>query len=244
MNILIIFWILVTCSFSLIPWTVSGVRDFFATIPKDREKWVPRKNKKNFYLALIQDQILPLIFVITGCLLLGIDSSVGILPKFGFFKYTLAALSGLMSLLFSTLMMILLQKILVIFCSRIIENDLLKYEYNVTVRLSGMSKLEKILKSVFNGFGEEALMRILIIGVLALYTNISPYVLGVVSLLLNGIHHSYQGRVFGTLGAIVAHSPYVIMYLVIDDFFFIGIAHVVNDLVALLLLPYILRPKN
>lgn len=217
-------------------WTRLGIKDFLGTSSVNK--------KSNFHKKLIVNQVLPFFWVLPGIVVFGLADQVGLTPSLTLPWYLFAFISGVIFTAYSTGTAILTQLTLQKYFPKVIEEDLLRYELNVKKGLGKLTRKQSIILSIFNGFSEEIVMRVFIIGVLSVFFNFPIILCAFLSLLLNAIHHSYQGRVLGTLGAAFAHTPYILLYIYIEDFLFIAIAHVANDMTALLLLPKIFQSEK
>lgn len=223
-------------------WTIKGLRDFLEVIPEGLENNRSIK-KSSFTLKLLLNQLLPILVIFPTFIYLGLSSILGLTPSLPFFWYLFAPIIGLLILVISTISMMITQMVLTKFCPILIQKDLIRYQMNVSNGHAKLSQFQSILISSFNGISEELVMRVFLIGFISSQNEINIFTCMIISLSLNAIHHSYQGRVIGTLGAIYSHLPYALLYVFIKDFWLIAIAHIANDLIALLILPKIFNQK-
>jgi len=245
MNIDLVVWLWFCSIFcmQIIPWSISGFTGILQIIPSELSDNNKNKFRNNKFLRdLFQNQISILFTVPIGIVLLDQVENYGLTPSLPTYFYFAAPIVGIFLIWFGIQIYKFNAKILHKFLPKQLEHDTLQYQYNMK-NLFEIKTWEKITLGLFNGFSEEMLMRVFLMGFLINYLNIHPVIALIISLILNGLHHTQQGRILGSTSIVVIQFFYAISYLLLNDYLFIGIMHVSTDISGLLL-PSILKKRN
>ncbi len=219
----------------IIPWTISGIAGLFQQIPEQLPPVDLKKRRfARFFRELMQNQVSILLIVPAGVLLLNGQQDYGLIPSMACYWYPVAFMAGVLLLGVgmgtSTLTTRLMQR----YIPGQLEHDYRQYVFNMQ-EISAKNTMQSILLGLCNGFSEEMIMRVFLMGFLINYLHVSPIWAFILSVSLNGLHHTHQGRIMGVVSVIVIQSLYAGAYLIWNDFLFIGIMHVGTDISGLIL---------
>ncbi len=232
-------WILAVSSMQLIPWTIDGFLNIFQKISEPS----PTSGRKSFLRSLFQNQISILFSVPLGIYLMSGLRQYGLVPSLEIQYYVIAPLAGI----FLVVLSVFVYKYLALALQRIspkqLEHDIKQYSYN-TESLFGQKMWQKLLLGLCNGFSEEMLMRIFVMGLLIHHWHLPPIFAITITLLLNGLHHTNQGRILGSISVMIIQSFYALSYLIFNDFLFIALMHVSNDIAGLFAPAFISLVRN
>jgi len=82
-------------------------------------------------------------------------------------------------------------------------------------------------------------------GLLINYFGVYQIIALLISIFLNGLHHTKQGRLMGSIPVVIIQSIFAVIYLIFNDFLLIGLMHIGADLAGLFLLGFLNRnPKE
>ncbi|MDD3051199.1 MAG: CPBP family intramembrane metalloprotease [Candidatus Cloacimonetes bacterium] len=243
-DLLIPMWMLTVTCMQLIPWSIIGIHGIFQKIPDEYQKDCDVSNTiYKFIIDLFQNQIVILFSVPLGIILLDQVEIYGLIPTLPLYFYILSFLLGL-SLIF---LGGVVSKYVIFFMQRYmkdqLEHDLKQYAYNMRSYIK-YKPWQRILLSFFNGLSEELLMRVFLMGLLINYFGVYPVIALLISIFLNGLHHTKQGRIMGSIPVVIIQSVFGVVYLIFNDFLLIGLMHMGADLAALFLLGLLNRNKG
>jgi membrane protease YdiL (CAAX protease family) len=242
-NLVIWLWIFGVISMQIIPWSISGIEGIFQVIPDnygDNSKYSSSISK--FFSDLFQNQIVILFIVPFGIVLLDQVKTYGLTPSHPVYYYLLSPIFGSLLIYIGIKVSRLTSLIMQKFMIAQLDHDCKQYAYNMR-NIFQKKTWQKILLGLFNGFSEELLLRVFLMGVMIHYFNIIPIYAFITSILINGLHHTKQGRILGVIPIMIIQSFYAAAYLIFNDYLIIGLMHMGTDITGLLL-PNILSKRQ
>lgn len=231
-NLALWLWLIGVSCIQLLPWTIRGIDGIFQKIP-DSDKNINNKISFSKYLCdLFLNQISILFIVPLGLLIFGKTEIFGLIPKLTIYYYFIAFIVGIFIIWIAIKQSKIIMRIMQKYLPKQLEHDLKQYSYNMK-KMIELKLWQRLLLGLFNGFSEELLMRVFLVGSLVHFFNVPPVIALLISVFLNGLQHTHQGRIFGFINISILQSIYAISYLLFNDFLFIGIMHCATDLAGL-----------
>ncbi len=231
-RMIILFWVAASFCMQIIPWSINGIRNVFQKIPDSIEGIKPEASGESFIRKLFQNQISILFIVPIGIMYIDRVEEFGLIPSLPYYSYFLAFVIGIIilvsSIFFYRLVAIIMQRTI----PKQLEHDIRQYQYNIG-KVLGLKTWQKVLLAMCNGFSEELLMRVFVIGFLTFYLQVNPIISVSISLFLNALHHTYQGRIIGAISVVYVQAYYCAAYLIFRDFLLIAVLHVAADFTGL-----------
>jgi membrane protease YdiL (CAAX protease family) len=244
LNQVIYIWCTAVICMQLIPWSISGIEGIFQKIPDDDSE--STKNiiiNSKFISELFQNQIVIFFVVPIGIILLDQVEIYGLVPSLPIYYYLLSPVLGSLLIYFGIKISKLVASIMQKYFINQLEHDCKQYAYNMK-NVFQKKTWQKIALGLFNGFSEELLLRVFLMGFMINYLKINPIYALLTSLFLNGLHHTKQGRILGTSSIVFIQLFYGVAYLIYNDFLLIGLMHMGTDITGLLLPTFLNRKKK
>ncbi len=232
-------WILAVSCMQLIPWTIDGISNIF----QKSSDPAPTSGRKSFFRSLFQNQISILFSVPLGIYLIVGFRQYGILPSLAIHYYLIAPFVGIFLVVLGAFVYKYLALALQRISPRQLDHDIKQYSNN-TGSLFRQKLWQKLLLGFCNGFSEEMLMRVFVMGLMIHHWHLHPILAIAITLILNGIHHTNQGRILGSLSVMIIQAFYAVSYLVFNDFLFIALMHVSNDVAGMFAPAFISWMRN
>lgn len=235
MNSSIWLWFAGTLCMQIVPWTISGIKGLVENIPQQLPEAAPRRQDVARYLRdLFQNQVAILCIVPAGIAMMQQQRAYGLYPSLQWYWYLVAMVSGVLLLALG----ILVSKSTGSLMQRCIPAQYARdcRQYAITMQnLQHQHLWQRLVLGLVNGFSEEMLMRVFLMGFLIHFVQLSVSSAFAISVLLNGLHHTQQGRILGVVSVMVIQSFYAAAYLLWQDYLLIGLMHVGSDITGLVL---------
>jgi hypothetical protein len=186
----------------------------------------------------LKKRLIPLALVSAGILYLNLEQAYGFKFEASAPTYLFAIGVGVFSLVVGTASAMTTVTLLNRYFPELYKREIDQYQSAMS-SLGFSDRRVAIVTAVLNGFAEESIVRVFLMGTLV-FLGFPIWLAAVISLALNGIEHFYQGRILGPAGVVVSQIPFAVLFGMSWNFGLVAVAHITADLVGALLVPWAL----